>query len=245
MRLCTTVQCLVAKENHTRDWLTDWAPEPDYEDFEAESDYFLSGLGDRIDDDDETNGSPIRHRIADLDLVLAHLSSRDIANLRLVSRAFYHLPITLWHDLMQKEMPWIWEAWTDRAYPGLTCTTRNELDAIDEMLKSQVWALEALYGDQRAAIEQANCERNKRYAELLEPWPVRQLDRLRTDWYWLYCRINGEWENIKGLQNRERIWKTLEFVVRRVDRPEEDVGAVVEEHKTSFPFGSERFETQP
>jgi hypothetical protein len=42
------------------------------------------------------------------------------------------------------------------------------------------------------------------------------------------------------LQNRERIWKTLEFVVRRVKNPDEDLGVVVREHKESFPFYDER-----
>lgn len=43
-------------------------------------------------------------------IVLSQLGSKDIANLRLASRTFYHLPITLWHDLMMKELPWIWVA---------------------------------------------------------------------------------------------------------------------------------------
>jgi hypothetical protein len=48
------------------------------------------------------------------DMIVAPLGSRDIASLRLASRSFQHLPYTLWHDLLKKEMPWIWEAWTDR-----------------------------------------------------------------------------------------------------------------------------------
>jgi hypothetical protein len=371
MRTCTTVQCLVEKASQMRDWLPEWASEPQDEDFERESNYFLSGLGDRIGSwEDDGFCYPRRHGVGELDpvlgdrsgftngdmpfhpycleiyrrvsecragtvdvdglagwwnrcqegpiapmhaavrrgryewwqhragdeflaanplqipaltalfeaasrpqgsfnarsspfpahlpmfshrsdaferlpeelrnIVLSQLSSNDIANLRLASRTFYHLPITLWHDLMKKELPWIWEAWTDRPYASLACTTRNELDANDEALNSRLEALEALDRDQQAAIEQARSQYRKRYDDLLKPRPVNRLHRLRTDWYWLYCQINWEWRRIKGLQNRERIWKTLEFVVRRVKNPEEDVHAVIEEQKASFSFRSER-----
>jgi hypothetical protein len=112
---------------------------------------------------------------------------------------------------------------------------------VENALHAKVEALEAQEGDQHPAIEEARSEYKKCYDELLKPRPVQRLLRLQADWYWLYCQINREWKYIKGLQNRERIWKTLEFVVRRVERPEEDVHVVVEEHTTSFPF---RFESR-
>lgn len=148
------------------------------------------------------------------DSMLSQVTSKDLANLRLASRTFHHLPVTSWHDLMKKELPWIWEAWSDRSYPALACTTRNELEAIDEILNSSIQALDALEGDQQLAIEETRSQHKKSYDTLLKPQPVQRLDRLRTDGYWLYCRINWEWKNIKGLQNRERIWKTLGLVVR-------------------------------
>jgi hypothetical protein len=219
--------------------LFDAASRP-YKDFNARSSPFTA------QPTKPSNNSDLFERLPEelRDIVLAYLSSKDIANLRLASRTFYYLPITLWHDLMQKELPWIWEAWTDRPYSALACTTRNELDVIDESLNSRLQVLEALDGDQQAAIEQAHHEHKERYAEMLEPQPVRHLHRLRTDWYWLYCQINRGWKDIKGLQNRERIWKTLEFVVRRVNRPDEDVRAVVDEHKRTFLFRFERVEAQ-
>ena len=48
MTTCISVQCLIEKAGHMRDWLPEWASESDGEDFERESKYFLSGLGDRI-----------------------------------------------------------------------------------------------------------------------------------------------------------------------------------------------------
>jgi hypothetical protein len=73
-----------------------------------------------------------------------------------------------------------------------------------------------------------------------EPQPVQRLHRLGIDWYWLHCQINREWQHVKGLQNRERIWQTFEIVVRRFGSPEEDVHVAVNEHSRSLPFRFER-----
>jgi hypothetical protein len=49
--------------------------------------------------------------------IVMQLSSEDIAALGLSSRAFTHLPTTVWRDLLIKELPWIYEAWSDDATP--------------------------------------------------------------------------------------------------------------------------------
>lgn len=66
------------------------------------------------------------------DMVRIQLSSKDIANLRLASPTFRRLPYTTWHDLLKKEMPWVWEAWTDRPYLLMSCATQAELIAHDK-----------------------------------------------------------------------------------------------------------------
>ena len=170
------------------------------------------------------------------DIIVAPLDSKDIANLRLASRSFRHLPYTLWHDLMKKEMPWIWEAWSDRPYPLMSCATKRELIAHDERIQARSEALagdHALNSEQRAIQEQLIAEDD---AEFRKPRPVHQLDRLHTDWYYLYCQIQKEWKNIKGLQNRERIWKVVEFVSRRIAKPDEDLDLAKQEHAKTFPY---------
>jgi hypothetical protein len=402
MRTCSAVQCLMEKKSQTRDWLSDWNPESDDEDFEAESDYFLSGLAHKCCSwEDDTNLAPERHDVGQMDpsldgdgfsmgdmsfhpccleiyrrvsqwrvgavdvpglaewwdqghetsatpehaairrgtgqwwqhhmgdeflaanplqipaldslfkaadrsqkdynaraspfdaqmttpshsqihdlfgklpeelrdMVLAPLSSADIANLRLASRSFRHLPFTLWHDLIKKEMPWIWEAWTDCPYPFLACTTKPELEADTAGLWDRTMAMRDHGSEEQAdsggeqegspggeeetspeseedATPRGEYETSPETGaaqwdtdEMWQPRAVRQLPRLQTDWYFLYCQLTREWKNIKGLQNRERIWKTLEFIVHRVENPDEDLGVVVREHKESFPFYNER-----
>jgi hypothetical protein len=341
MKLCTTVQCIVEKDSDAHGAMPDWFPEPDDEDFERDSKYFLSGLGDRCGSwEDDTTVEPQRHDFNDINpmstegfelgdlafhphcfeiykrvstlrrgdtfivewadwwgrdghdidlpvhpsvdaardqwwnfnegdewlaanplkipaltsifeasqrpdfnarnspfgvqaathtnssdifgklpaelrgLVLSSLGSKDIANLRLASRTFRHLPTTLWRDLIQKEMPWIWEAWSDRPYPFMACTTKQELR------------------ENRAAAR-----RNAR-----KPREVTKLDPLQTDWYYLYTQIAREWISIKGLQNRERIWKSIEYVVRRVANQEEDLDFVKRDHQKIFPHRDTRLD---
>ncbi|MCJ1399146.1 hypothetical protein MMC11_002348 [Xylographa trunciseda] len=86
-------------------------------------------------------------------MLLAYLSSKDIANLRLSSPVFRPLPAMLFRRLLLEEMPWIWEA--------------------------------------------------------------RGLEVGKTNWYKLYCMLKSCWL-FKGLQNRRRIWKDVEEVVRRI-----------------------------
>jgi hypothetical protein len=169
------------------------------------------------------------------DMVIEHLGSKDIASLRVASRSFRHLPYTLWHRLIKKEMPWIWEAWTDRPYPYMSRTTERELITHYETTEGLVQAAEALPpGSEQRSVHEELIAHNK--AEFRKPHPVEQLDCLHTDWYYLYCQLRREWKNIKGLQNRERIWKAAEFVVRRIATPDEDLSVAEQEHAKAFPY---------
>jgi hypothetical protein len=48
--------------------------------------------------------------------IVDHLNSPDIATLRLLSHAS-RLPIALWHQLIVKELPWRYEAWSSDPKP--------------------------------------------------------------------------------------------------------------------------------
>ena len=167
------------------------------------------------------------------DMVLSSLGSKDIANLRLASRTFRNLPTTLWRELIEKEMPWIWEAWSDRPYPFISCTTRSEFEAHDQAVKGRIQATQGL-GDEEKTKQRDLIARDER--RFRESRAVQQLSRLETDWHYLYCRLSREWKSIKGLQNRERIWKTIEYIVRRIADPDEDPISAKKAHEKAFPF---------
>lgn len=144
------------------------------------------------------------------DMILQPLGSKDIANLRLASSSFRQLPNTLWYRLIREEMPWLWEAWCDRSYPFWACTTMKELKTHDEALQARLRALDDLPAESQAA-QQKIIARERLQSR--KPKPALHLDRQRTDWHWLYRQIKRDRKNMKGLQNRERLWYAFAYVV--------------------------------
>ncbi|KAL7919711.1 hypothetical protein ACQKWADRAFT_329426 [Trichoderma austrokoningii] len=173
--------------------------------------------------------------------IVWNLDSKEIANLRLASRAFYHLPTSLWHRLLVREMPWIYEAWCDDddATPNhWAMANASDLKQMQE--QREAYAIERR---RRAEILQ-----NIGDAELYAAWeanepeyppwfdtpafkaqlqqsadikralaPVR-LPREGTNWYRLYTDIKANEMTVKGLRNRKRIWMNLEHIVSETER---------------------------
>lgn len=87
----------------------------------------------------------------------------------------------------------------------------QELESHDKALEARIQSLVDLPDEQKEAqkliIEQERLESRK-------PTPAQQLDRQRTDWHWLYRELKREWKNIKGLQNRERMWYAQAYIVQ-------------------------------
>lgn len=119
--------------------------------------------------------------------ILEYLTSKEVANLRLASRSFRQLPNSLWRDLLARELPFLWEAWSDSRYSGWATTTAKHLEA--------VW------------------DRNGNH-QIAPLMPVR-LPPQQTNWYQLYCNITRHWKELMGLQNRKRIWRDCEEILKR------------------------------
>ena len=55
-------------------------------------------------------------------------------------------------------------------------------------------------------------------------WEVEQIKALtHAGWNQLYCAIKFDWIGLKGLQNRKRIWKDAEHIVRRIGQYKSDM----------------------
>lgn len=170
--------------------------------------------------------------------VVWNLDSRDIAGLRLASRAFYHLPISLWHRLMVREMPWIYEAWGEDPTP-YHWAMANASDLKQMREQREAYAIERR---RRAEILQehdielyatweANEPKNPPWfdtpefqAQLQQSAGVKRamapvkLPRERTNWYRLYTDIKANEKTVKGLRNRKRIWMNVEHIVAQVGK---------------------------
>jgi hypothetical protein len=167
--------------------------------------------------------------------VLDHLSSKDIASLRLASRVFCQLPVSYFQTLLRHECPWLWEAWPTGAHPKngsypkwaymtgaevAEKTSRHEkdfailrdyCDIIKKDMPECASEIDAAYEVQRQAIEdahQVHIEREETRPFYLHP--------ARTNYFTLYTLITRHWAQLRGLRNRERIWKDCEEILRRV-----------------------------
>ncbi|KAA8641763.1 uncharacterized protein ATNIH1004_010702 [Aspergillus tanneri] len=116
--------------------------------------------------------------------IIGYLGSSDIANLRLASRAFRQLPISVWYRLTPEEMPWLWEACgeseTAHTSSFWTAVTANEMQALCSLRDKYSGILRNGYPElDEMAIND------------VFPWPPAipqrvKLPRAKTNWYEVY-----------------------------------------------------------
>lgn len=131
-------------------------------------------------------------------LVLQHLGARDIASLRLASRAFYHLPVLLWHRLLRDEMPWLWEIRSDEPPYFWATVTEQDLNRHEDFN-----AVVPDASEYARPLQSHGIDAQQHQATWVYPTPPLH----RTNWFMLYCGIKRNWTDMKGLRNRKRIWQ--------------------------------------
>lgn len=134
-------------------------------------------------------------------------------------------------------MPWLWEAWCDHPYSFWACTTMQELETHDKALDARLQSLKA-FPDEQIAGQKETIEQER--LESRKPKPAQQLDRQRTDWHWLYREIKREWKNIKGLQNRERIWYAQAYIVEGSEESKAVLGKLHADYMAKDPRFEDR-----
>ena len=170
--------------------------------------------------------------------VLSYLQSSSIAQLRVASRSFAQLPISLWYDLLRREIPSLWEIWSDIPYAYWATVTSTQADASEKAFQEQKQI-------QHDALQVLKEEMPEVYENVSQQWtkpercrkPVKpmRLPYAQTNWYQLYTDITRDWAKLKGLKNRERIWRDCEEILRRVNQyrfndqiPVRDIRSVVQ-----------------
>jgi hypothetical protein len=164
---------------------------------------------------------------------LSYLASSDIANLRLASRTFRQLPVLIWRDLLLKEMPYLWEVWSDDL-PFIWATTKFEDVVEHEKLAEEVgtWyartaaiikeelpeSFDAWEKDVQVLLSQRDDNFLKKGRADALTRLVTGLPASKTNWYKVYTEITRNWKDLKGLQNRKRIWKDIGVIVGKLDK---------------------------
>ncbi|KAL2831471.1 hypothetical protein BDW59DRAFT_169731 [Aspergillus cavernicola] len=147
-------------------------------------------------------------------LIVDYLGSNDITTLRISSRAFTHLPDSVWYRLVREEMPWLWEVLDESETPHIpspwTTMTANEVRFQEETREQYSRQLRDEYNPPDKIID------------YLLPLPSAPLDpmklpRANKNWHRVYTQIKRNWGMLKGLRNRRRIWEDIEEIIRRIE----------------------------
>jgi hypothetical protein len=169
--------------------------------------------------------------------IVGYLNSPEIATLRLSSRAFEHLPISLWHRLIVEELPCLYEAWSLHPEPYYWATAvasdLKERQEAEDQFRSQISsAREVVRQDMPELYEQwvsnepeFTWRESEDRQELLE-LSCTALPHDKTNWYQLYRDIFSNWENLKGLQNRQRIWEDVMNILEGIKQIDGEDGPI-------------------
>jgi hypothetical protein len=150
-------------------------------------------------------------------LLVSFLHAGDLNNLRIASKVFTRLPNTVWWQLVQEEMPWLWESCPDSNevhFPSFwTAVTANSLKLFKEERKRYSAQLRDVHTPTSEAVD------------FLLPFPKEvpdqlQLPRRNTNWHGVYTQIKKNWSSLRGLRNRQRIWKDVEEIIKRIEKYE-------------------------
>ncbi|KAK4549027.1 hypothetical protein LTR36_007483 [Oleoguttula mirabilis] len=195
--------------------------------FNARHDAFEIPEGQPFDPNDAFASLPPELRM----LILADLPSKDIASLRLASRSFRQLPLTFFHDLLLREMPWLWEVWDATPYAHWACTTAAELERSDKTYANASQAVQDYIRivkeelpeltdqmNEAGAAYQASLDLDAHHFRASAAARPLTLPRDRTNWYTLYTLLTRHMRRgeLKGLQNRARIWRDCDEILRRI-----------------------------
>ncbi|KAL2864794.1 uncharacterized protein BJX67DRAFT_199286 [Aspergillus lucknowensis] len=170
-----------------------------------------------------------------LQIITDKLDARDIARLQRASYAFARLPVSLWHKLILKDMPWLYEAWSSDTTPYHWATVIAQ-DAMEEKNAFEKWHRE--WVRQCETVQQHMPDAYEAWLENRPGWqwpehperrellklsPVK-LPYQKTDWHRLYWDISTNWDQLKGLQNRARIWDAVLQIVDLIREEREGMG---------------------
>ncbi|KPM40538.1 hypothetical protein AK830_g6027 [Neonectria ditissima] len=168
----------------------------------------------------------------------AYLTPKDIASVRHSSRAFAHLPISLWHKFLQEDFPFVYEAWCENvrsntwAFYDAVGTVKDglEVDDSEEDFGRRVDIIRP-YGSEalakwdvdklRFAVLRRTPEYRERVYREYYPHEPRNLPFDKTNWFQLYCDVAAGWKEVKGLRNRARIWVDVCDIVEKIKQLQE------------------------
>ncbi|KAH6967897.1 hypothetical protein BKA56DRAFT_597358 [Ilyonectria sp. MPI-CAGE-AT-0026] len=159
-------------------------------------------------------------------MILLQLEFEDMTNVQLSSRAFRDIPDTVFHNLIIRDWPWMWEAWSKLGYSIWASKSSEELE---EAVESQRRQPESNHSDiplvpdeERSnngdASEAQRDDENS--SKKLMPTAGFLQNPHATDWRKVRLDISRKLagNQLKGLRNRQRIWKDCQEILARAEK---------------------------
>ncbi|TGO23546.1 hypothetical protein BPAE_0129g00300 [Botrytis paeoniae] len=144
-----------------------------------------------VNSTDHFNKLPIEPK----QIILYELGSKDIANLRLVSRAFRQLPQQLFRHLLVKELPWFWE---------IDHIQQRKMEQFRKMLLER-------YGEDLAGLSERD---DFEYVQFIKDCIAMKPPNFV--WKRVYDRIKLLQKGNLGVRNRVRVWGLAERIAERI-----------------------------
>ena len=159
--------------------------------------------------------------------IILQLDFIDILNLRLSSRKVCQVPQSFFRDFVIATYPWLWEAWSSLDYSFWANKTSHELSTRAEEFKAQRDLTGLLipivqkhaerlrkrsngtYDSEMtiATLKQKLVEHGERMSKSNRlPVPAPRIHAYEINWFKLCVGIQSNWDQLRGLRNRERIW---------------------------------------
>ncbi|KAF7898650.1 hypothetical protein EAF00_005096 [Botryotinia globosa] len=127
--------------------------------------------------------------------LLYKLGSKDIANLRLVSRAFRQLPQELFRHLLVKELPWFWE---------IDHIQQRKMEQVRNMLLER-------YGEDLSGMGERDDSVHVQFIK-----DCVAMNPPNFDWKRVYDRVKLLQKGNLGVRNRARVWGLAERIAERI-----------------------------
>ena len=175
------------------------------------------------------------------DAIFDFLCPTDVASLRLASCARF-LPLSTWKSIIYKEMPWLWEAWDDKepsfwalvSHHDLAKAIEKQQDALASFYETQAVYSSVIQEEMPEIWDEWSHDNQWLFqmpssilTNYLDPEspalnPPTMLPQEGTNWCRLYYKIKTHWQDLQGLQNRQRIWNDVEEILNRISRYREE-----------------------
>ncbi|KAH7127805.1 hypothetical protein B0J13DRAFT_645844 [Dactylonectria estremocensis] len=150
-------------------------------------------------------------------MILLQVPFDDVVNLQLSSRAFRDIRDAVFRNLVIRDWPWMWEAWSALGYSSWASKTAEELGKLATLSRKRARSNTNNAGGEKQEVEEAQRDDSARSKSVSEAGFLKTAHAINWRKVRLAASTKLAGNHLKGLRNRERIWKDCEEILSRAD----------------------------